>query len=113
MTVRVGIDGFGRVGRARLRGAPERAESDRSACAETADGRLRGILRVTTAPIVTRDVIGDPVPCVFDAALTQAHGDQVKAFGRYDNEWGCSDRLLDLTGTEPTGRFQEHVAEQL
>ncbi|MGW3941941.1 aldehyde dehydrogenase [Streptomyces phaeochromogenes] len=113
MTVRVGIDGFGRVGRARLRGAPERAESGRPAFAETADGRLRGILRVTTAPIVSRDVISDRAPCVFDAAPAQAHGDPVKVIGRYDKAWGCSNRLLDLTGTEPTGRFQEHVAEQL
>ena len=113
MTVRVGINGFGRVGRAHLRGALERAESDRPASAEAADGRLRGILWVTTAPVVSRDVIGDPVPYVFDAALPQAHGDPVKFSDWYDNEWGCSDRLRDLTGTEPTGRFQEHVAEQL
>lgn len=113
MTVQAGTNGFGRIGRAHLHGALERAESGRSASAEAADGRLRDILRVTTAPVVSRDVIGDPAPCVFDAALTQAHGDPVKVSDRYDNEWGCSDRLFDLTGTEPTGRFQEHVAEQL
>lgn len=62
MTVRVGINGFGRIGRTHLRGAPERAESGRSASAEAADGRPRGILRVTTTPIVSPDVIGDPAP---------------------------------------------------
>ncbi|GHB32192.1 glyceraldehyde 3-phosphate dehydrogenase [Streptomyces umbrinus] len=104
MTVRVGINGSGRIGRAHLLRAPERAESGRSASAEAADGRLHGILRVTTAPVVFRDVIGDSASCVFDAAPAWAHGDLVKVFGRYDNEWGYSKRLLDLTG---------HVAEQL
>jgi glyceraldehyde 3-phosphate dehydrogenase len=52
---------------------------------------------VTTAPIVSRDVIGDPASCIFDSALTQAHGDLVKVFGWYDNEWGYSNRLIDLT----------------
>ncbi|MGH4032059.1 type I glyceraldehyde-3-phosphate dehydrogenase [Actinomycetota bacterium Odt1-20B] len=68
-----------------------------TAFAEAADGRLRGILRVATAPIVSRDVIGDPASCVFDPALTQAHGGLVKVFGWYDNEWGYANRLLDLT----------------
>ena len=62
-----------------------------------AAGPLAGILRVSTAPIVSRDVIGDPASCVFDAPLTQVHGRMVKVFGWYDNEWGYSNRLLDLT----------------
>ncbi|MDX2548858.1 type I glyceraldehyde-3-phosphate dehydrogenase [Streptomyces sp. WI04-05B] len=62
-----------------------------------ADGPLKGILRVSDAPIVSRDVIGDPASCVFDAPLTQAHGNLVKVFGWYDNEWGYTNRLLDLT----------------
>ncbi|WP_151478313.1 glyceraldehyde 3-phosphate dehydrogenase NAD-binding domain-containing protein [Streptomyces albicerus] len=57
-----------------------------------------------SAPIVSRDVIGDSASCVFDAALTQAHGDLVKVFGWYDNEWGSSNRLPDLT---------RYVAERL
>jgi glyceraldehyde 3-phosphate dehydrogenase len=58
---------------------------------------LNGILRVSKAPIVSRDVIGDPSSCVFDPALTQANGTLVKVFGWYDNEWGYTNRLLDLT----------------
>ncbi|KOU61702.1 glyceraldehyde-3-phosphate dehydrogenase [Streptomyces sp. MMG1533] len=62
-----------------------------------AEGPLNGVLRVTKAPIVSRDVIGDPASCVFDPALTQANGTLVKVFGWYDNEWGYTNRLLDLT----------------
>ncbi|WP_329249085.1 type I glyceraldehyde-3-phosphate dehydrogenase [Streptomyces sp. NBC_01478] len=64
---------------------------------EAAAGPLNGILRVSKAPIVSRDVIGDPSSCIFDPALTQAHGTLVKVFGWYDNEWGYTNRLLDLT----------------
>ena len=73
------------------------ADEVNAAFADAAAGPLNGILRVTTAPIVSRDVIGDPASCIFDAALTQAHGDLVKVFGWYDNEWGYSNRLIDLT----------------
>ncbi|MFJ6898074.1 type I glyceraldehyde-3-phosphate dehydrogenase [Streptomyces hokutonensis] len=64
---------------------------------EAAAGPLNGILRVSKAPIVSRDVIGDPASCIFDPALTQAHGTLAKVFGWYDNEWGYTNRLLDLT----------------
>ena len=73
------------------------AEEVNAAFAEAADGPLNGIIRVTKAPIVSRDVIGDPSSCVFDPALTQASGTLVKVFGWYDNEWGYTNRLLDLT----------------
>jgi glyceraldehyde 3-phosphate dehydrogenase len=76
---------------------PVSAEEINAAFTEAAEGPLRGILRVTTAPIVSRDIVGDPSSCVVDAGLTQAHGDLVKVFGWYDNEWGYSNRLLDLT----------------
>ncbi|MDX3388140.1 type I glyceraldehyde-3-phosphate dehydrogenase [Streptomyces niveiscabiei] len=62
-----------------------------------ARGPLRGVLRVSHAPIVSRDVIGDPASCVFDPALTQVGGALAKVFGWYDNEWGYTNRLLDLT----------------
>ncbi|MFM9442461.1 type I glyceraldehyde-3-phosphate dehydrogenase [Streptomyces acidiscabies] len=62
-----------------------------------AQGPLRGVLRVSHAPIVSRDVIGDPASCVFDPALTQVGGTLAKVFGWYDNEWGYTNRLLDLT----------------
>ncbi|MEV8015843.1 type I glyceraldehyde-3-phosphate dehydrogenase [Streptomyces sp. NPDC086554] len=73
------------------------AEQVNAAFEEAADGRLRDVLRVSHAPIVSRDVIGDAASCVFDPALTQAHGDLVKVFGWYDNEWAYCQRLLDLT----------------
>ena len=66
------------------------------AFAAAASGPMAGILRYSTAPIVSRDVIGDRASCVFDSALTQASGTLVKAFGWYDNEWGYSCRLADL-----------------
>ena len=73
------------------------AEEINAAFAEAAEGALDGILRVAKAPIVSRDVIGDPASCVFDPALTQASGTLAKVFGWYDNEWGYTNRLLDLT----------------
>jgi glyceraldehyde 3-phosphate dehydrogenase len=60
-------------------------------------GSLAGLLRYTTEPVVSTDVIGDAASCVFDALLTQASGRFVKAFGWYDNEWGYTCRLADIT----------------
>ena len=62
-----------------------------------ATGPLAGRLRYTTDPIVSSDVIGDTASCVFDSAHTQAPGRVVKVFGWYDNEWGYTARLVDLT----------------
>jgi len=59
--------------------------------------KLRGIIRYTEAPVVSSDIIGDPASCVFDAGLTQAQGRLAKVFGWYDNEWGYTSRLVDLT----------------
>ncbi|MBB4762902.1 type I glyceraldehyde-3-phosphate dehydrogenase [Amorphoplanes digitatis] len=58
---------------------------------------MHGIIRYTEAPLVSTDIVGDPASCVFDAGLTQAHGRLVKVFGWYDNEWGYTNRLVDLT----------------
>ncbi|MCF4136208.1 type I glyceraldehyde-3-phosphate dehydrogenase [Streptomyces sp. Tue 6430] len=76
---------------------PVTADEVNAAYREAAAGPLKGVLRVSDAPIVSRDVVGDPASCVLDAPLTQAHGDLVKVFGWYDNEWGYTNRLLDLT----------------
>ncbi|MER5825310.1 type I glyceraldehyde-3-phosphate dehydrogenase [Streptomyces mirabilis] len=73
------------------------AEEINTAFVKASEGPLNGILRVSKAPIVSRDVIGDSSSCVFDPALTQANGTLVKVFGWYDNEWGYTNRLLDLT----------------
>jgi len=59
-------------------------------------GPMAGILRYSTDPIVSRDIVGDPASCVFDSELTQASGTLVKVFGWYDNEWGYTCRLADL-----------------
>jgi len=62
-----------------------------------AEGALKGILYYTEAPIVSTDIVGSPASCTFDASITMAYGNQVKVFGWYDNEWGYSSRLVDLT----------------
>jgi glyceraldehyde 3-phosphate dehydrogenase len=62
-----------------------------------ADGPLKGILRYSTEPIVSSDIITDPASCIFDSPLTKVIGKQVKIVGWYDNEWGYSNRLADLT----------------
>jgi glyceraldehyde 3-phosphate dehydrogenase len=61
-----------------------------------AAGPLNGLLRYSTDPIVSRDVIGDPSSCIFDSELTQTADTLVKVFGWYDNEWGYASRLVDL-----------------
>ena len=61
-----------------------------------ADGALKGILKYTEDPIVSSDIVTDPHSCIFDAGLTKAIGNQVKVVGWYDNEWGYSNRLIDV-----------------
>ncbi|GAC1524884.1 MAG: type I glyceraldehyde-3-phosphate dehydrogenase [Marmoricola sp.] len=58
-----------------------------------ADGR---ILKYSTDPIVSSDIVTDSASCIFDAPLTKVIGDEVKVAGWYDNEWGYSNRLADL-----------------
>lgn len=72
------------------------ADAVNEAFAAAAAGPMAGILRYSTDPIVSRDVIGDSASCVFDSQLTQASGTLVKVFGWYDNEWGYASRLADL-----------------
>ena len=62
-----------------------------------AEGPLRGLVRYTEDPIVSTDIEGDPASCIVDAGLTRVIGRQVKVVGWYDNEWGYSNRLVDLT----------------
>jgi glyceraldehyde 3-phosphate dehydrogenase len=62
-----------------------------------AEGIFKGILTYTEAPIVSTDIVTDPASCIFDAGLTKVIGNQVKVVGWYDNEWGYSNRLVDLT----------------
>ena len=69
-----------------------------------AEGPLKGILSYTEDPIVSSDIVGDPHSSIFDAGLTKVIGSQVKVASWYDNEWGYSNRLVDIT---------EYVADRL
>jgi glyceraldehyde 3-phosphate dehydrogenase len=61
-----------------------------------AQGELKGYLSYTEDPIVSSDIVTDPSSCIFDSGLTKVIGNQVKIVGWYDNEWGYSNRLVDL-----------------
>ena len=63
---------------------------------QAASGELSGILEYSEAPIVSSDIVGNPASCIFDSPLTMANGDSVKVLGWYDNEWGYSNRTVDL-----------------
>ncbi|GAA2262608.1 glyceraldehyde-3-phosphate dehydrogenase [Streptomyces ruber] len=64
---------------------------------KAAEGQLKGILEYTEDPIVSSDIVNWPASCTFDSSLTMTQGKQVKIVGWYDNEWGYSNRLVDLT----------------
>ena len=74
------------------------AEQINAAMKKAADGPLKGFLSYTEDPIVSSDIVTDPSSCIFDAGLTKAIGTTVKVVGWYDNEWGYSNRLVDLVG---------------
>jgi glyceraldehyde 3-phosphate dehydrogenase len=69
-----------------------------------AEGPLKGILKYTEDDIVSSDIVGDPHSSIFDAGLTKVIGNQVKVASWYDNEWGYSNRLVDIA---------EYVGERL
>ncbi|WP_159619984.1 type I glyceraldehyde-3-phosphate dehydrogenase [Arthrobacter zhaoguopingii] len=60
-------------------------------------GPVKGYLTYTEDPIVSSDIVGDPSSSIFDAGLTKVIGNQVKVVAWYDNEWGFSNRMVDLT----------------
>jgi glyceraldehyde 3-phosphate dehydrogenase len=64
--------------------------------AAAAEGALKGYLTYTEDEIVSTDIVTDPASCIFDSGLTKVIGNQVKVVGWYDNEWGYSNRLVDL-----------------
>ncbi|MCW2725950.1 MAG: glyceraldehyde-3-phosphate dehydrogenase, type i [Frankiales bacterium] len=72
-------------------------EEINAAVKAAAEGPLKGILVYTEDPIVSSDIVTDPASCIFDAGLTKVIGNQVKVVGWYDNEWGYSNRLADIT----------------
>ena len=69
-----------------------------------AEGRLNGYLQYNEDQIVSSDIQGNPFSSIFDSTLTNVSGNLVKVSSWYDNEWGYSNRLVDLT---------EYVAERL
>ena len=75
-------------------------EEVNAAVEAAANGPLKGILAYTEDPIVSTDIVGDPHSSIFDASLTQIIGDGtlVKAVSWYDNEWGYSNRCVELIG---------------
>ena len=73
------------------------ADEVNAAFKAAAEGVLKGYLHYTADKIVSSDIVGTPWSCTFDSSLTMTFGDQVKIIGWYDNEWGYSNRLADLT----------------
>ena len=69
-----------------------------AALKKAAEGSLKGYLSYTEDPIVSADIVTDPSSCIFDDGLTKVIGSTVKVVGWYDNEWGYSNRLVDLVG---------------
>lgn len=83
---------------------PVTVDEVKAAYKEAAEGPLKGILKYTEDEIVSSDIVNDPHSSIFDAGLLRVLGNQVKLSSWYDNEWGYSNRLVDLT---------EYVAERL
>jgi glyceraldehyde 3-phosphate dehydrogenase len=72
-------------------------EDVKAAYLAAAEGPLKGVLEYTDKPIVSSDIVTNPHSCVFDSELTMSLGNLVKVLGWYDNEWGYSNRMVDLT----------------
>jgi len=76
---------------------PASVDEINAAFKSAAAGAMKGVLECCTDPIVSSDIVGNPHSCVYDADLTMSMGTLVKVLGWYDNEWGYSNRLVDLT----------------
>ena len=72
------------------------ADEINAAVKVAAEGPLAGVLRYTNEPIVSADVVGDPSSAVFDSALTMVMGRRAKVVAWYDNEWGFTNRMVDM-----------------
>src|SRR5439155_16770349 len=80
-----------------VRNAPASVDEVNAAFkAAAGSGSLAGYLRYNDDPIVSTDIVTDPASCIYDAPLTLVIGNQIKVIGWYDNEWGYSNRLVDL-----------------
>ena len=83
---------------ATLDASPSTEEVNAAFAEAAADGPLAGVLDYSTDPLVSADIVGNAASCVFDSGLTMVMGNMVKVLGWYDNEWGYSNRLVDLVG---------------
>lgn len=77
-------------------GADVSIEQVNGAFEAAAGGAMQGVLEYSTAPIVSADILHNPHSCVFDAPSTMTAGNMIKVVGWYDNEWGFSNRMVDL-----------------
>jgi glyceraldehyde 3-phosphate dehydrogenase len=78
-------------------GTEASAEDVNTAFREAAgDASYKKVLEYTEEPLVSADIVGNPASCVFSALDTMSNGNMVKVLGWYDNEWGYSNRLIDL-----------------
>jgi glyceraldehyde 3-phosphate dehydrogenase len=75
---------------------PASVDAVNAAMRDAAGKGLKGILEYTEDPLVSSDIVGNPHSCVFDALSTMVTGSLVKIIGWYDNEWGYSNRVVDL-----------------
>lgn len=75
---------------------PATKEEINAAMKEASETYLKGILQYTDEPVVSTDIIGNPFSCIFDSQLTDSQGNFVKIVGWYDNEFGYSNRIVDL-----------------
>ncbi len=78
-------------------GAPSVDEVNAAFAAAASEGRLAGVLDYSEEPLVSTDIVTSPASCTFDSGLTMTQGNLVKISGWYDNEWGYSNRLVDLS----------------
>ncbi len=76
---------------------PTTKEEINAAMKEASETFLKGIMQYTEEPIVSSDIVGNPYSCIFDSQLTDSQGNFVKIVGWYDNEFGYSNRIVDLT----------------
>ena len=79
-----------------VRGEPSADDVNAAFAAAAAEGPLAGVLDYSEAPLVSADIVGSPASCTLDSGLTMALGNLVKVSGWYDNEWGYSNRLVDI-----------------
>lgn len=79
-------------------------EEINGALKEAAEGRLKGVVEYSTDPLVSKDIVGNPHSAIVDSQMTKALGKMAKVFVWYDNEWGFSERMVDVLEIMDGGR---------